>query len=141
MSTRALSADSDALRSFWAVFHARSGNRRCLLRTRYARWRAAEASDLVVSQYVTNRSVGVVLRGPKGEGWRTTAERLEPWVDRLTEALGARMGRAFLFPTRAELDTADDGNWLEMADWLHRAADRYVERLGRLWPNAGSLTA
>lgn len=126
---RPLSKDSDALRSFWAVFHARSGERRCVLRTRYARWRAIDQSDLVVSQYVTDRSVGVFLRGPKGEGWRTTAARLDPVAAILSAALDARMGRAFLFPTRVALDTADDRNWLEMADWLHREADRYVAAL------------
>lgn len=135
---RPLSKDGEALRSFWAVFHARSGERRCVLRTRYARWRALPTTDLIVSQYVTDRSVGVFLRGPKGEGWRATAERLTPWADAICHLLETSMGRGFLFPTRAGVDTADDGNWMEMADWLHRAGDLYEERLGRLWPTAGS---
>jgi hypothetical protein len=139
--SRPLSKDGDALRAFWAVFHARSGPRRCALRTRYARWREAGTGDLMISQYVTNRSVGVFLRGPKGEGWRTTARRLTPWVDALCDVLDTHMGQGFLFPTRAEVDTADDGNWIEMADWLHHAGDLYVERLGRLGPTLGSEAA
>lgn len=124
-----LSADGDALRAFWAVFHLRSGERRCVFRTRYARWRAVAGSDLVISQYVTNRSIGVFLRGPRGETWRTTAARLSPVAGVLSDALEARMGRGFLFPTRAVLDTADEANWEGMADWLHAAGDRYEERL------------
>jgi hypothetical protein len=131
---RGLSADSDSLRAFWALFHLRSGERRCVLRTRYARWRPPEGSDLIVSQYVTDRSVGVFLRGPRGEGWRQTAERLQPWADGLSAALDTQMGRAFLFPTRTVVDTADDANWTGMADFMHTAADRYVTVLERLSP-------
>jgi hypothetical protein len=131
--TRAdLTGDAEALRAFWAVFHARSGARRCVHRTRYSRWRAAEGCDLIISQYVTNRSVGVFLRGPRGERWRATAARLEPVRDALSSALDADMGEAFLFPTRARLDTYDDALWPAMADWLHAEADRYVEVMAAL---------
>jgi hypothetical protein len=132
VKTASLTGDAEALRAFWAVFHARAGERRCAHRTRYSRWREIGSGDLFASQYVTRRSIGVFLRGPLGERWRVTAARLEPVRDCISEVLDADLGEEFLFPTRRILDTYDDRRWIEMADWLHREADRYVQLLSGL---------
>lgn len=126
-----LTRDPVALNAFWAVFHVRSGERRCAHRTRYSRWAPTGRPDLFVSEYVTARSVGVFLRGPLRETWRVTARRLEVDRDRIEDALDACMGEQCLFLTRWAVDTGYAAHWLPMADWLHAAADRYAAALAR----------
>lgn len=118
--------DLEALRSFWAVFLLRSGARPYTLGNRYSRWRTVGAEDLVVACYVTDYSVGVFLRGLRGESSTATRARLGERLDRLATALNLATGVDFLLVRRWVLDTEDPARWPEMADWLHDAGDRVV---------------
>lgn len=117
----------EQLRAFWAVFLFRAGDRRYAHGNMFSRWRAVGAADLIAAAYVTDHSVGVFIRGPRGERPAATIARLgERRLDALGAALGVALGRDFLLAQRWATDTADPGRWEAMADWLHAAGDRVV---------------
>ncbi len=118
--------DLESLRSFWAVFLHRAGDRRYDLGNRYSRWRPIGAEALIAACYITDHSVGVFLRGPRGERSAATRKRLGVRLDRLAAALGVPQGAEFLLVRRLAADTEDAARWPEFADWLHAAGDRVV---------------
>ncbi|MBO6716481.1 MAG: hypothetical protein JJ913_00850 [Rhizobiaceae bacterium] len=85
----------------------------------YSRWRHV-ADDLVISLYLTNRSVGLFVRGQRGEGYKTTLHRLSAFEPKLGEALGASLtgfdGCCYL--SRLPLPVTDPASWPEAYEWL-----------------------
>ncbi len=99
----------------------------------YSRWRIL-ADDLVLSLYVANRSVGLFVRGQRGESFATTANRLSAYEPQLGLALGAGLrdfpGCCYL--GRLPLAVTDPGNWPSGYEWLEREEERYCRVLNEM---------
>lgn len=94
------------------------------------RWRKPSIGEFVVVQYLGSESVGVFIRGERGASQETSRAMLAPYVDALTQRLGAPIaGGIHGFVKSLRLDTRDRANWDRMADWLHEQADKYVATL------------
>ena len=97
----------------------------------FARWRDVPGTELVVSHYITNHSVGVFIRGQRGVPCIETAAQL-PALS-LEIALAAPLGRPdFPFVTALPLDTLDEATWAMSYDWLRAAGERYVAALAEI---------
>ena len=96
----------------------------------WSRWRRV-SDDLVISLYLTNRSVGLFVRGERGERYPTTVARLSAYEPALGEALSASLrgyeGCCYLsnFP----LAVTDPANWPRGYAWLEEQEERYREVL------------
>ncbi len=92
----------------------------------YSRWRVV-ADDLVISLYITNRSVGLFVRGQRGERYATTARRLSAYEPGLGQALGAALHDheplCYLISHRTV--TTDTRQWPAAFEWLLAAERRY----------------
>ena len=97
----------------------------------FARWRDVPGTELVVSHYITNHSVGVFVRGQRGVPCIETAAQLPAFS--LEIALAAPLGRPdFPFVTALPLDTLDEARWAPSYDWLFAVGERYVAALAEV---------
>jgi hypothetical protein len=97
----------------------------------FARWRDVPGTELVVSHYITNHSVGVFVRGQRGVPCIETAAQLPAFS--LEIALEAPLGRPdFPFVTALPLDTLDEAQWADSHDWLFAMGERYVVALAEV---------
>ncbi len=94
-----------------------------------SRWRSPTSRGLVVAQYIAQGRVGVFVRGDWGVSSEETTRELEPYRDRLEQALGESIDGRYPLIKRLPIDTNDPANWDQMSDWLHKEADRYVATL------------
>ncbi len=98
----------------------------------YSRWRPV-SDDLVISLYLTNRSVGLFVRGQRGERYRMTLSRLSAHEPQLGEALGASLdgypGCCYL--TNLPLPVTDLENWPQAYAWLEEREELYHRVLSR----------
>lgn len=117
---------------FWRVFDE-SAKAEIILKTRYSRWRYAGHPELVISQYVTRRSVGAFLRGPRGFPIAATRRRLEPYADDLAAGLDAPFEGELPFIRWWRVDGGDEANWPAMAAWLHEQGDVYRKVVGEVF--------
>ena len=92
----------------------------------YSRWRPV-ADDLVISLYITNRSVGLFVRGQRGETYATTLRRLSAHEPGLGEALGAplRCAIACCHLSDYKITTTDAATWPQAFEWLHAREGEY----------------
>lgn len=103
-----------------------------------SRWRKPTSGGFVVVQYLAQRQVGVFVRGARGVPVDVTGRDLEPYQDRIEQALAAPVnGNNVFFLKKLPIDTSDRANWNRMADWLHERADTYVDALERIVGGTG----
>jgi hypothetical protein len=99
----------------------------------YSRWRRV-SDDLVISLYLTNRSVGLFVRGQRGERYPTTLNRLSAYEPRLGAALGASLagyvGCCYL--TNLALPVTDPESWPRGYDLLEEKEELYHRVLSAL---------
>ena len=93
-------------------------------------WVWIEAAELNLSLYLAQGSVGVFVRGRRGEATETEAvrERIRPWEQSLREKLGVEIGEVNSWgyaDSSYATNTKDRGNWPDMADWLHNKMADY----------------
>ena len=86
--SRLRSISAAEIKRFWNGYVAMRKPVRIEHGSLWSRWRPVGV-DLVISLYLTNRSVGLFVRGPRGEGYRTTLPRLSAHEPELGAALGA----------------------------------------------------
>lgn len=84
------SISSPEIKAFWNGYIAHRRPVPIERGSLYSRWRQV-SDDLVISLYLTNRSVGLFVRGQRGERYRTTLNRLSAHEPELGEALGASL--------------------------------------------------
>ena len=130
------SISSPEIKSFWDGYIA---HRRPVLiehGSLYSRWRRV-SDDLVISLYLTNRSVGLFVRGQRGERYRTTLNRLSGYEPRLGQALGASLsgyvGCCYL--TNLPLPVTDPESWPQAYAWLEGQEEFYHRVLSALGGN------
>lgn len=121
------------IKAFWNGYIARRNDVRIEHGSLYSRWRQV-ADDLVLSLYLTNRSVGLFVRGQRGERWATTASRLSAYEPDLGLALDASLrgyeGCCYLsnFP----LPMTDPASWQRAYSWLEQREQHYHRVLSEL---------
>ncbi len=120
------SLSSPEIKRFWDGYIAFRKPVEIVHGSLWSRWRRV-SDDLVISIYLTNRSVGMFVRGQRGEGYRTTVERLSAYEPRLGKALGASLrgyeGCCYLadFP----LPATDPSCWPQAYAWLEEREEHY----------------
>ncbi|MBX3580766.1 MAG: hypothetical protein KF810_02565 [Rhizobiaceae bacterium] len=99
----------------------------------WSRWRAV-SDDLVISIYLTNRSVGVFVRGQRGERYRTTVERLSAYEPGLGIALGASLRgyKGCCYLSNHPLAATDPSSWPKGYAWLAEREEHYHRTLAEL---------
>jgi hypothetical protein len=118
-------------RRFFDGFQARFPELALRWGNTFARWRDVPGTELVVSHYITNHSIGVFVRGQRGVPCIETAAQLPAFS--LELGLEAPLGRPdFPFVTALPLDTLEEANWAPNYDWLFRTGDRYTQVLARI---------
>ena len=120
------SISSPEIKSFWDGYIARRRPVPIEHGSLYSRWRQV-SDDLVISLYLTNRSVGLFVRGQRGERYRTTLNRLSNYEPQLGEALGASLrgyeGCCYL--TNLPLPMTDPASWPQGYAWLAEQEEFY----------------
>jgi hypothetical protein len=120
------SISSPEIKRFWDGYVARRKDGSIDHGSLYSRWRRV-SDDLVISLYLTNRSVGLFVRGARGERWATTVNRLSAYEPDLGLALGASLrgyeGCCYLsnFP----LPITDPASWPQGYAWLEEREEFY----------------
>lgn len=127
------SLSSREIKAFWDGYLKRRNDPRIRHGSLYSRWRHV-ADDLVVSLYLTNRSVGLFVRGQRGEGYATTANRLSAWEPGLGLALGASLSGEYglCYLIRHPVGMIDPANWPEAWEWLERQEELYSRVLSEI---------
>jgi len=100
------------------------------------RWRAVPECDLVISSFITKRSVGLFIRGHRGAASQDVYDQLKPHAECLSGVTGQEFGDpedGYYFQQTYETDTSNEGNWDKMADWLYQttvATERVLREMG-----------
>jgi hypothetical protein len=123
------------IKTFWNGYIARRKDVRIEHGSLYSRWRQV-ANDLVLSLYLTNRSVGLFVRGQRGESYATTATRLSAYEPDLGLALDASLrgveGCCYL--SRLPLPITDPESWPRAHEWLEGREQLYHRVLAEAVP-------
>ncbi len=114
------------IKTFWNGYIAYRKDVRIEHGSLYSRWRRV-SDDLVLSLYLTNRSVGLFVRGQRRERFATTANRLSAYEPDLGQALGASLrgyeGCCYL--TNWPLPVTDPASWPQAYAWLEEREQHY----------------
>lgn len=109
-------AECDA---FWEEHRALRPGLRLLRGNHYSRWRPVAGTDIFIALYLTNRSVGLFVRGERGLSLKGAARMLSAWEPRLGRALGvAPMSEGCPYLSRLPLAATDRANWPRGHEWL-----------------------
>jgi hypothetical protein len=126
------SISSPEIKRFWDSYIARREDGSIEHGSLYSRWRRV-ADDLVLSLYLTNRSVGLFVRGERGETYATTVNRLSAYEPGLGLALGASLrgyeGCCYL--SNLPLPVTDPASWPRGYAWLEDREEHYHRVLSK----------
>ena len=95
----------------------------------FSRWRAVPGSEFNLSLYITNRGVGLFVRGIRGTPLSATRARLEPRGVELELALGAKLDDECPLLRNLRLTTTDPSTWGRAYDWLRQSEADYMRAL------------
>ena len=110
---------------FWAAYrreHPDDGIREGYAHTNV--WHPVMDREIVISQYLTMRSVGIYVR----RGWEMSQEQVLDKARLLQEPLEHELGTAMAEPNSGDnhmygnaldIDTRNRANWPQMIEWLH----------------------
>lgn len=99
-------------------------------------WIPVEAAELNLAPYLTQHSVGVCVRGDRGESPEAFYQRFRRWEAKLRDQLQAKDNYAdegrykgrYAYSSYS-CDTSERDNWPAMADWLHTKITEYRQVL------------
>ena len=114
------------IKTFWNGYIARRKDALIEHGSLYSRWRRV-ADDLVLSLYLTNRSVGLFVRGQRGERYATTVNRLSAYEPGLGQALDASL-RGYIgccYLSNHPLPVTDPASWPQAYAWLEERERHY----------------
>ena len=96
------------------------------------RWRPVIEADLVVSSYISKRSVGLFVRGHRGVDQKEVWNQIEPFTEELIRKTGGSITSDGSFHDFWRIDTSNESNWDEMADWLYQKSRTYENALSEM---------
>lgn len=135
------SISSPEIKRFWDGYIARREGCPIEHGSLYSRWRRV-ADDIVLSLYLTNRSVGLFVRGERGETYATTANRLSAYEPNLGKALGASL-RGYVgccYLSNHPLPVTDPASWPRGYEWLEEREGHYFKALSKIAVGGGAET-
>ncbi len=105
-------------------------------------WRYSDEYAYAISIYVAKTSVGLFVRGPRGEPAERFTLRLQPILSDIEAELhipaGHRTDGKF-FAISRPFELKNKALWAEAADWLNAQADAYQQALERHLPQISPL--
>ena len=124
-------------REFWEYFSRQYHDDQLRLPQNYADsvvWHEVPGADLIVAQYLAQKSVGVFVRGRRGESSEDVFWRLKRQETSIRNDLGTEIGEhpnvnGHYCGDRIAINSRDRGNWKRMTEWLHEACRVRVELL------------
>ena len=96
------------------------------------RWRPVIEAELVVSSYISKRSVGLFVRGLRGVDQKEVWNQIEPFTEELIRKTGGAITSDGSFHDFWRIDTSNESNWDEMADWLYQKSRTYENALSEM---------
>jgi len=96
------------------------------------RWRTVIEADVIVSTYIAKRSVGLFVRGHRGVDQKEVNNQLEPFMEELIRKTGGRISSDGSIGSFWVVDTANESNWDEMAEWLYQKSSTYSKALSEM---------
>ena len=96
------------------------------------RWRTVTEADLVVSSYMAKRSVGLFVRGHTGVDQKEVNNQIEPFMEQLIRKTGGEIAPDGSIGEFLRIDTSNESNWDEMADWLYQKSWIYGNALSEM---------
>jgi hypothetical protein len=140
--SRFRSISAAEIRFFWDGYIMRRDPVRIEHGSLYSRWRQV-ADDLVISLYLTNRSVGLFVRGTRGEGYKTTKHRLSAYEPELGLALGAGLSayEGCCYLSNLPLPVTDPTSWPQAYEWLEEREEFYDRVLSDIVVRGNSQSA
>lgn len=119
--------------AFWDGYAALRPGMRLLRGNRYARWRAVAGTDLFISLYLTNHSVGLFVRGERGLSLKGAERKLDPYKRRLGPDLGVAIASGgYPYLDQIRLATNDPATWPQGHQWLLQREAAYHAVLARI---------
>ena len=119
--------------AFWADYTALRPSLRLLRGNRYSRWRPVAGTDIFIALYMTNRSVGLFVRGERGLSLKGAARKLDAYEPRLSRALGIAPASGFYpYLERLPLASTDTAEWPRAHRWLMEREAFYHAALARI---------
>jgi hypothetical protein len=95
----------------------------------FSRWRIVPGTEFNLSLYITNRSVGLFVRGVRGTPLSETRTRLAPRKRQLERALNAALDDECPLLRNLPLTTTDPSTWSGAYDWLRQSEAEYLGAL------------
>ena len=96
------------------------------------RWRPVIEAELVVSSYISKGSVGLFVRGHRGVDQKEVWNQIEPFTEELIRKTGGSITSDGSFHDFWRIDTSNESNWDEMADWLYQKSRTYENALSEM---------
>ena len=96
------------------------------------RWRPVIEAELVVSSYISKRNVGLFVRGLRGVDQKEVWNQIEPFTEELIRKTGGSITSDGSFHDFWRIDTSNESNWDEMADWLYQKSRTYENALSEM---------
>jgi hypothetical protein len=118
---------------FWAGYAGLRPGLRLLRGNHYSRWRAVAGTDLFIALYLTNRSVGMFVRGERGLSLKGASRFLSLHEPRLSAALGVEpLADGCPYLSRLPNATTDRTTWPAAREWLLEREAFYHDTLARI---------
>ena len=124
---RKLSAGDRLL--FWERYPATRPQIKYQWGNTFSRWRSAPGTELTISLYITNHSVGLFVRGARGVPISATRVTLATRWARLERMLSARIDDEAPLLRSLRQPMADTTTWRGAHEWLGAAEDDYFSAL------------
>ena len=127
-------------RAFWAHLAQRHPASGFTNGSSSSQWLPVGAVDLVVSAWISQNTVGVFVRGGRGQDGLAVSPRLLPFSEQLRDRLGVPPGQPlYPFQKSHAVDLSVEANFDAATDWLVAEAQRYAQVLADVLPEPGPI--
>lgn len=117
---------------FWTHFAATAPDAQSPAGTS-SQWVSLAGTDAALSQYISQKGVGVFVRPSRGGNEVQVRSELAPFAARLEDELGAEMGEnRYMFTAEFRADMTDRANWDAACRWLGDTTARYQSTFARV---------
>ena len=117
---------------FWTHFAATSPDAQTPAGTS-SQWVSLAGTDAALSQYISQKGVGVFVRPPRGGNEVQVRTELAPFAAQLENMLGAEMGEnRYMFTAEYRTDMTDRANWDAACQWLGDTTASYQSTFARV---------